>query len=169
MDNLVIAVIFSVASITSAAPVDSPHESSYAVMLNMLIIRSSHHSGPSDPANLPPRNRKYEKFADNALYLGFNTVKIGLGMGMLTLVLTVTERLARWLYRHVRGSIQYWKDEIRDIKNGGMDPDQAAWEKDEFVNEPDDWEVPDNGKYKNRTNLYVKKSRNPRPVKWIVE
>ena len=120
-----------------------------------------------DAAIEPKPYRKYEKFANNALYLGFNTVKIGIGLGMFTVVLTVTERLARWLYRHVRGSITYWKDEIRDLKNGGMDPDQSIWDRDEFVNEPDGWESPVIKK-KNRTT-FVKKGHDPRPVKWITD
>ena len=41
----------------------------------------------------------------------------------------VTEKLARWVYRHIRGSIQYLKDEIVDLKNGGMDLDQIQSEK----------------------------------------
>ena len=67
---------------------------------------------------------------------------MGAALGIFCLVVTVTERLARCLYRHVRGSIQYWKDEITDLKNGGMDPDQIALEKDEFVNDTEGWESP---------------------------
>ena len=49
----------------------------------------------------------------------------------------------RWVYRSVRGSIRYWKDEISDLKNGRMeDLDTAALEKDEFVNDPEGWESP---------------------------
>lgn len=61
-------------------------------------------------------------------------------MGIFCVVLAVTERFARWAYRTVRGSIQYWKDEIKDLKNGGMDPEQVALEKDEFVNDTEGWE-----------------------------
>jgi hypothetical protein len=89
-----------------------------------------------------PTPGKYENFANSALYYGYNTAKVGAAVGIFCLVLTVTERLARWVYRHVRGSIQYWKDEITDLRNGGMDSDQIALEKDEFVNDAQGWESP---------------------------
>jgi hypothetical protein len=167
MANFVIAAIVWVVTCVSAAPVDTPHESAYTV-LSIMLTSSSVHSNPSqEPADPAKPPRKYAKVADNALYFGFNTIKIGVGLGMLTIVLTATERLARWLYRHVRGSITYWKEEIRDLKNGGLDPDQTAWEKDEFVNEsePEPWE-PSYSERKNRTEN-LKKRYNPRPVKWI--
>ena len=63
-------------------------------------------------------------------------------MGLFALVLTLTERVARWAWRTVRGSINYWQEEIKDLKNGGMDAEQLALEKDEFVNEEDGWESP---------------------------
>ena len=63
-------------------------------------------------------------------------------MGLFALVLTLTERVARWAWRTVRGSINYWQEEIKDLKNGGMDAEQMALEKDEFVNEEDGWESP---------------------------
>jgi hypothetical protein len=165
MAELFIAAVIWVATIVSAAPVDTPHESEYFVLLMILMfrsIRSTPSQEPADPGKLP---RKYAKMADSALYFGFNTIKIGVGLGMLTIVLTATERLARWLYRHVRGSITYWKDEIRDLKNGGLDPDQTAWEKDEFVNEsdePEPWEPSYHGR-KNRIELLKKKNYHPRP------
>jgi hypothetical protein len=168
MARLVLAAVFCLTRIALAAPLDSDQWSSFVPLLSVLmLVRSKHRPTPLDAAIVPKPPRKYEKFADNVLYLGFNTIKVGLGLGMFTLVLTVTERLARWLYRHVRGSIQYWRDEIKDIKNGGMDSDQAAWEKDEFVNEPDGWDS-DYVRKKNRTAFFRKK-RNPRPVKWITE
>jgi hypothetical protein len=169
MAELVITAILWLATIVSAAPVDTPHESAYVVLSIMLMIRFVHSTPSQEPADPAKPPRKYAKMADNALYFGFNTIKIGVGLGMLTIVLTATERLARWLYRHVRGSITYWKDEIRDLKNGGLDPDQTAWDKDEFVNEsdePETWE-PSYGERKNRTELLKKKSYHPRPVKWI--
>lgn len=89
-----------------------------------------------------PIASKYEDFANNALYYGFNTAKVGAAVGVFCLVLTVTERLARWVYRHVRGSIQYWNDEINDLRNGGVDSDQIALEKDEFVNDREGWASP---------------------------
>jgi hypothetical protein len=55
------------------------------------------------------------------------------------------------------------------LKNGGLDPDQAAWEKDEFVNEsdePETWE-PSYSEKKNQTEFLKKKSYHPRLVKWI--
>lgn len=166
MADVVITAILWLAGVAWTAPVDTPQVSPYASVLKILIIRSSHQRTPVDLSTPPKAPRKYEKFADNAIYLGFNTVKIGLGLGMLTLVLTVTERLARWLYRHVRGSIQYWKDEIQDMKNGGVDPNHVGWDKDEFVNEPDGWQS-DYLKPTNRTALF-RKNRNPRPVKWTI-
>jgi len=169
MADPVIAAIVWIATIVSAAPVDTPHESSYVALAITLTIRSVHSTPSQQPYETQKPPRKYAKVADNALYFGFNTIKIGLGLGMLTIVLTATERLARWLYRHVRGSITYWKDEIRDLKNGGLDPDQSPWEKDEFVNEADEpelWE-PSYGERKNRTTLLKRKSHHPRPVKWI--
>jgi hypothetical protein len=63
-------------------------------------------------------------------------------VGLFALVLTLTERVARWAWRTVRGSINYWQEEIKDLKNGGMDAEQMALEKDEFVNEEDEWESP---------------------------
>lgn len=85
--------------------------------------------------------RGYEKFANNALYYGFNTAKVGTAVGIFCVALTVTERLVRWVYRSVRGSIRYWKDEINDLKNSRMeDLDTASLEKDEFVNDPEGWE-----------------------------
>ena|SRR5208282_1576925 len=94
---------------------------------------------PLFPKSTP---RKYENFANNALYYSFNTAKVGAAVGIFCLAVTVTERLARWVYRHVRGSIQYWKDEITDLKNGGMDSDQIVLERDEFVNAREGWESP---------------------------
>ena len=61
-------------------------------------------------------------------------------MGLFALVLTLTERVARWAWRTVRGSITYWREEIKDLKNGGMD--QTALERDEFVNDTEGWESP---------------------------
>jgi len=168
MAHIVIAAVLGVTSIASAAPIASSPGSSCVPMLNMLISRPSHQEhSPLDAPIQPKHFGKYEKFANNALYLGFNTIKIGFGLGMFTLVLTVTERLARWLYRHVRGSIAYWKDEIRDLKHGGMDPDQSIWDRDEFVNEPDGWESP-YIKRKNRTT-FMQKTHDPRLVKWILD
>jgi len=89
-----------------------------------------------------PEPSKYEKFANNALYYGFNTAKVGAAIGIFCVVFTVTERLARWVYRSIRGSIKYWKDEFSDLKNGGTDFDQAALERDEFVNDAAGWVSP---------------------------
>lgn len=102
----------------------------------------SYNSQVEAPLFPKPTPRKYESFANSALYYGYNTAKVGTAVGIFCLVLTVTERLARWVYRHVRGSIQYWKDEITDLRNGGMDSDQIALEKDEFVNDAQGWESP---------------------------
>jgi hypothetical protein len=99
----------------------------------------SHIERPLFPKSTP---HKYESFANNALYYGFNTAKVGAAVGIFCLAVTITERLARWVYRHVRGSIQYWKDEITDLKNGGMDSDQIALEKDGLVNDREGWESP---------------------------
>lgn len=103
---------------------------------------SSFHSQIERPLLPKSTPNKYENFANNALYYSFNTAKVGAAVGIFCLAITVTERLARWVYRHVRGSIQYWKDEITDLKNGGMDSDQLALEKDEFVNDAEGWESP---------------------------
>jgi len=134
-------VYHSIASL--AAPVDhpSPDENLFAPQCTASDLRSPHSdlARPIFPKSTP---RKYEHFANNALYYGFNTAKVGAAMGIFCVVLAVTERFARWAYRTVRGSIQYWKDEINDLKNGGMDPDQVALEKDEFVNDTEGWESP---------------------------
>jgi hypothetical protein len=108
----------------------------------MIAEIRSPNSENGQPIFPEPPPRKYEKFANNALYYGFNTAKVGAAVGIFCVVLAVTERFARWAYRTVRGSIQYWKDEINDLKNGGMDPDQVALEKDEFVNDTEGWESP---------------------------
>ena len=111
---------------------------------------------PSHPEQIPPTNpglvstgipaeakpQKFKDFANKALYYGFNTAKVGAAVGLFALVLTLTERVARWAWRTVRGSINYWQEEIKDLKNGGMDAEQLALEKDEFVNEEDGWESP---------------------------
>lgn len=86
--------------------------------------------------------RKFKKFADKALYYGFNTAKVGAALGLFALVLTLTERVARWAWRTMRGSVDYWHGEIKDLKNGGMDAEQMALEKDEFVNDTEGWESP---------------------------
>jgi hypothetical protein len=63
---------------------------------------------------------------------------VGAAIGVFFLALTVTERLARWGYRTVRGAIEYWRDEINDLRTGGVDPEQLEWEKDAFVNGTDE-------------------------------
>ena len=95
--------------------------------------------GPPRQADKP---QKFAAFANKALYYGFNTAKVGAAVGLFALVLTLTERVARWAWRTVRGSISYWNEEIKDLRNGGMDSGQMAFEKDEFVNETEDWESP---------------------------
>jgi hypothetical protein len=94
------------------------------------------------PPRVEDKPQKFANFANKALYYGFNTAKVGAAVGLFALVLTLTERVARWAWRTVRGSINYWKEEIKDLRNGGMDADQMALEKDEFVNETEDWESP---------------------------
>ena len=81
-----------------------------------------------------PNPARFETFANNALYYSFNTAKVGMAAGILYVALTAMERLARWTYRSIRGAINYWKEEIEDLKSGGRDAEQLALEKDEFVN-----------------------------------
>jgi hypothetical protein len=90
------------------------------------------------------------------LYYGFNTAKVGAALGIFCIILTATDRLARWAYRTVRGSIEYWNGEIKDLKNGGLDPDQIALEEDEFVNDAEGWESP----------IIEKRKRH---IKWITD
>ena len=102
-------------------------------------VSSSH----SEDAALAANNevpRKYEGFANKALYYSFNTAKVGAALGIFCAVLTISERIARWLYRNVRGSIDYWRNEIKDLKTGGIDRDQLAFDKDGFANEG--WQSP---------------------------
>jgi hypothetical protein len=118
-----------------------PTETSYA-QVNSPIDLTSPDVAIERPLFPNPTPRTYENFANNALYYGFNTAKVGSAVGIFCLVLTVTERCARWVYRYVRGSIRYWKDEIADLRNGGKDPYQIALEKEEFVNDAEGWESP---------------------------
>jgi hypothetical protein len=114
-------------------------------MLGIVMKNSADLSSSASQVEQPlpkPTLQKYEAFANSALYYGLNTAKVGAALGIFCLVLTVTERLARWAYRTVRGSIEYWSDEIKDLKNGGMDLDQLALEKDAFVNDAETWESP---------------------------
>ena len=48
----------------------------------------------------------------------------------------------RWTYHSVRGSIQYWADEIKDLKNEGMNVEPPSIEQDGSINEIDGWESP---------------------------
>lgn len=107
-----------------------------------ILFNSSAPNSGVDPPSPENKPQKFATFANKALYYGFNTAKVGAAVGLFALVLTLTERVARWAWRTVRGSINYWNEEIKDLKNGGMDADQMALEKDEFVNETEDWESP---------------------------
>ena len=89
--------------------------------------------------------------------MSYSTAKIGVAVGIFCLVISLADRLlARWTYRTVRGSIVYWQDELRDLKNGGSDSEQAGLVEDEFVNDAEGWESP-----------VIKKSHiTSRHVKW---
>jgi hypothetical protein len=107
-----------------------------------LLLTSRPSNAEVNTAEADADTRKFKQFADKALYYGFNTAKVGAAVGLFALVLTLTERVARWAWRTVRGSFNYWREEIKDLKNGGMDSDQLALEKDEFVNDTEGWESP---------------------------
>jgi hypothetical protein len=64
--------------------------------------------------------------------------------------------LARWTYRTVRGSIKYWRDELRDLKNGVEDSEQVGLADDEFVNDIEGWESP----------VIEKRRKTSRSIKW---
>jgi hypothetical protein len=123
-------------------PIDMPSQKEAPYSTQLFAYLSSIKSQIEDSISVKEVPHKYETFANKALYYGFNTAKVGAALGIFCLAVTVTERIARWAYRAIRGSIQYWRDEIKDLKNGGMDPDQLALEKDEFVNEKGGWESP---------------------------
>jgi hypothetical protein len=93
----------------------------------------------SPPLLLGQPPGKYQSFANGALYYGYNTAKLGVAVGALCAAVMGTERLARWFYRNFRKSIQYWKEEVNDLKNNGMEP---AFEKHRLANEAESWQSP---------------------------
>jgi len=58
---------------------------------------------------------------------------VGAARGIFIAAVTVMERFARWAFRSVRGgAIDYWTEEIEELKNGGVDLHHLALEKDEL-------------------------------------
>jgi hypothetical protein len=76
------------------------------------------------------------------MYYGWNTAKFGMAVGIVFAVVTVTERISRWAFRAIRNTVEYWRDEYRDIRYKGNDPDLMDLENDPFVNDSDGWESP---------------------------
>jgi hypothetical protein len=138
----ILICILCLITVSLALPVDPDSSNDTPYVHVRSPTNPSSQIGRPQPLFPNPIPRKYENFANKALYYGFNTAKVGVAVGIFCLAVTVTERITRWIYRHVRGSIQYWKHEINDLKNGGMDSDQIGLEKDEFVNDVDGWASP---------------------------
>ena len=76
------------------------------------------------------------------MYYGWNTAKFGIAVGIVFAAVSMTERLSRWAFRCIRNTVEYWRDEYRDLKYNGNDPDLMDLENDPFVNDSDGWDSP---------------------------
>src|ERR1700740_394402 len=67
--------------------------------------------------------QKFDDFANTSWNYGYNTTKVALGLGLILVGATLFERFTRWAFRTARGTYEYWKNEYKDIKYQGNDPE----------------------------------------------